>query len=99
MRSSPRVSFPAKLLRGRIREGNGEERSAASGYVISHRTDGNCVAAVSVRPGTCPTGACRSSGAVPLLSSYAAAMWKLSEGESRSNRSGENAKRSGRSAV
>ena len=49
-RSSLRVSFiPGELLRGGIGEGNGKERSAASGYVVSHRSGGNCAATVSVR--------------------------------------------------
>ena len=41
--------MPGMLLDWGIREGNGEERSPACGYAVRRRTNGNCVATVSIR--------------------------------------------------
>ena len=53
------------------------ERSAATGYVISHQPGGNCVAMVSVRPAVVADGPERVKPAVPLPVSgnCAAAVW------------------------
>ena len=87
MRSSPRVYSAGKLLRWGIGEGNGEERSPAGGYAVSQRTDGNCAATMSVRPGIAVRPE-HVKAAVPLSvsSSYAAIMGKQPELVVSSNR-------------
>ena len=65
--------IPGKLLRGR----NGEERSPATGYVVTDRPGGNCAATVSVRSAVVADGPERVKPAVPLPVSgnCAAAVW------------------------
>ena len=76
-----------KLLRGGIGEGNGEERSEARGYVVGHRTSGDCAATVSVRSAVAARPE-QGEPAVPLpvSRSYAAIMGKQPELVVRSNR-------------
>ena len=79
--------IPGKLLSGGIREGNGRERSPANGYVVSHRTDGNCAAKVSVRSAIAVRPEQEEVAVrLPVSSSYAAVMGKQPELVVRSNR-------------
>ena len=70
-----------------IREGNGEERSPASAYVVSRRVDGNCASTMSVRSADSVQPE-QGEAAVPLpvSSSYAAVVGKQPELVIRSNR-------------
>ena len=70
-----------------IREGNGEERSPASGYVVSRRIDGNCASTMRVRSGVAGRPV-HVETAVPLsvFNSYAAVVGKQPELVVRSNR-------------
>ena len=80
-------AIPGKLLSGGLGEGNGEERSAARGYVISHRTDGDCAATVSVRSAVAVRPEQWEAAApLPVSSSYAAGVGKRPELAVRSNR-------------
>ena len=68
-------------------EGNGEERSPASGYVVGHQSGGNCAATMSVRSAVAVRPE-QEEAAVPLpvSSSYAAVVGKQPELVVRSNR-------------
>ena len=79
--------IPGELLRGGLGEGNGEERSPASGYVVSHRTNGDCAATMSVRPGVAVRPEhVKFADRLLVVGSYAAVVWKQSELVVRSNR-------------
>ncbi len=79
--------IPGEPLRGGIGEGNGEERSPASGYVVGRRIDGNCAATMSVRSGVAVRPEhVKPAMPLPVSRSYAAVMWKQPELVVRSNR-------------
>ena len=79
--------IPRKLLRGGLGEGNGEERSPASGYVVSRRIDGNCASTMSVRSAdSVQPEQGEAAEPLPVSNSYAAVVGKQPELVVRSNR-------------
>ena len=95
MRQLGRGVIPGKLLG----EGKGEERSPASGDLVCHGDDGDCVAEASVRSGIPGRPEHRKAAArLREFSSYAAGLEKRPEGCARSNRNVEEGEARGRSA-
>ncbi len=79
--------IPGEPLRGGLGQGNGEERSPASGYAVGRRIDGNCAATMRVRSGVAVRPEhVKFADRLLVVGSYAAVMGKQPELVVRSNR-------------